>query len=566
MERLTGTGKAALEQGRWADARAAFESALARGPTPEVLDGLAEALWWLGETRRSLDHRTRAYAGYRCAGEVDRAFAAAIAVAICYAANYGNRPAALGWVARAERLLAGAGPGPDGWLCALRGYLAEDLDSASRWTDRALAHAREAGDVDLELTALADRGLMLVRYGRVDEGLGLLDEALAGTLAGECTRLDTVVFTGCDMLEACELAGDLVRARQWCQVADDFIQTYGCPFLHARCRTHYGALLVAAGRWSQADAELAAAVRMTEDVGPAPRAEALSRLADLRVRQGRLEEAEALIACCGDHPCARLPAAAVSLSRGDSTTAIALLQFLAERRHGTRVARARTLASLAEAQLAGEDVDSAAATCAQLAALTADGGADAPAGYAAFAEGLLQTAGGNHDLAALRLQQAHEVFLHLELPWEAARAQVQTASALAVRAPLRAVEEARAALAAFERLGAAADADRAAALLRSLGVVARTGPKGVGTLTVREQEVLRLLAHGLSNPEIAARLFISRKTAAHHVSSLLTKLGVKNRAEAVAHAVRLWNRTPPGGSADDRRPAGSRGRGTTTGR
>jgi DNA-binding NarL/FixJ family response regulator len=110
---------------------------------------------------------------------------------------------------------------------------------------------------------------------------------------------------------------------------------------------------------------------------------------------------------------------------------------------------------------------------------------------------------------------------------------------LAARAPERAVTAASAALEAAERLGATAVADRAAALLRSLGVVARTGPRGTGTLTLREREVLRLLGVGLSNPEIAARLFISRKTAAHHVSSLLAKLGARNRTEAATHALRL---------------------------
>ena len=80
-------------------------------------------------------------------------------------------------------------------------------------------------------------------------------------------------------------------------------------------------------------------------------------------------------------------------------------------------------------------------------------------------------------------------------------------------------------------------ADRVAALLRSLGVAARTGAKGTGGLTEREQEVWTLLGgRGLTNPEIAARLHVSRKTAAHHVSSILTKLGLRNRAEVAVRS------------------------------
>src|SRR4029453_4150902 len=116
-----------------------------------------------------------------------------------------------------------------------------------------------------------------------------------GTLGGERSRLDTVVITCCDMLVACDLAADLQRATQWCQVADQFINRYGCPFLYARCRTLYGSVLLAKGRWADAEREWLAAVRMAEGPGPGPHAEALARLAELRLRQGRLEEAEGLL-------------------------------------------------------------------------------------------------------------------------------------------------------------------------------------------------------------------------------------------------------------------------------
>ena len=95
------------------------------------------------------------------------------------------------------------------------------------------------------------------------------------------------------------------------------------------------------------------------------------------------------------------------------------------------------------------------------------------------------------------------------------------------------------ALVAFDEIGAMRDADLAARLLRELGAAGRTGPKGLERLTKREREILALLGQGLTNAEIAARLFISTRTAAHHVSNILAKLGVRNRSEAAAFAQRF---------------------------
>lgn len=101
-----------------------------------------------------------------------------------------------------------------------------------------------------------------------------------------------------------------------------------------------------------------------------------------------------------------------------------------------------------------------------------------------------------------------------------------------------ALAEARAAFGGFERLRAARRVDAAAAVLRALGVRVTTSMAGVGRLTNREAEVLGLVGHGLSNPEIADRLFISRKTVEHHVGNLLAKLGLRNRAEVARYAAR----------------------------
>jgi DNA-binding NarL/FixJ family response regulator len=122
------------------------------------------------------------------------------------------------------------------------------------------------------------------------------------------------------------------------------------------------------------------------------------------------------------------------------------------------------------------------------------------------------------------------------LPFHAARVRVELARVVSAENPSLAVVEASWALDRLERLGAHRDAAAAAALLRSLGIATRPGPRQVGRLSQRERDVLALLKRGLTNPEIAAELFISPKTAAHHVSSILAKLNLRSRAEAAAFA------------------------------
>jgi len=149
----------------------------------------------------------------------------------------------------------------------------------------------------------------------------------------------------------------------------------------------------------------------------------------------------------------------------------------------------------------------------------------------------VSVAAGEAD-AADHLERAIELFTRARIRLGAARAHLVLARSLAAQEKERAVEEARQALGSFERLGATRDADEAAGFLRELGVGGRTGPKLLAELSKREVEVLRLLGEGLTNAEIAARLYISTKTVATHVGNIFAKFQLRNRTEAAAYAQR----------------------------
>jgi DNA-binding NarL/FixJ family response regulator len=156
---------------------------------------------------------------------------------------------------------------------------------------------------------------------------------------------------------------------------------------------------------------------------------------------------------------------------------------------------------------------------------------------AALARGRICLAAGTGDPQAC-LREALAGFARAQMPMEVAHSRLELANALVTESPEVAMAEARAALEVFDRLQAARHADAATAVLRSLGIRTTTTRGGGGLLTKREAEVLDLLGHGLSNPEISDRLYISRKTVEHHVGNVLSKLGLRTRGEAAAYATR----------------------------
>jgi DNA-binding NarL/FixJ family response regulator len=533
---LLRSGRRALAAADWDGARSFFEQAHECEETPEALDGLSEVAHFDGEYERAIELKERAFGAYRRAGK--RAEAADIArwLAFLHGTFHGNLSVASGWMGRAESLLEGVKEcATHGWLILDRAPFSRDPSEREKCAASALSIARRFRDADLEFEALALLGETYVASGRVGEGMRLLDQAMAAVSAGEVTGHGAVGEIYCRLLSACEHAGDVRRAEEWLGMADRYVVWR--HFVRPTCKTHYGGILIALGRWTEAETELLDAIRAFERGYRGDRVFPLVRLADLRVRQGRYEEAERLTEGVEWHPTARRAAATIALARGEFALAQDLVGLCLEGSDPADRTCAPLLELLVEIQLAADDLAAATQTLERLIVLAADCDDDRVSAFAELAAGRVRAAEGD-ERGPAHLKRALERLAELDLPLEAARAQLELARSVAPGSPQAAVAEAAVALATFERLGAARDTDAASGLLRQLGAAGRAIPKSYGALTKREAEVLSLLAEGMSNAEIAERLYISRRTAEHHVASILSKLGLRSRAEAAAYAVR----------------------------
>jgi DNA-binding CsgD family transcriptional regulator len=531
-------GHYALAMGDWEGARAAFSEALeSSGDDPEALDGLGRALWWLRDAEGAVASRERAYSAFRREGDIARAARLALWLSREYATVWGNDAAARGWLFRAERLLRDTAPGAEhAWLELARAERARDPAEAVRLAASALEGAAASGDLDLEIRALAQLGLAEVSAGAVDDGLARLDEAMAAASAGESASLETYADVCCTLMLACDLAGDRDRPRQWSQVVDAFLRRYEHLPLLAFCRTCCADVFAATGRVDDAEEELVSAIRELTAAGQRSRcAHPAAKLASVRVLQGRFEDADALLAELEGAPETVEAAAALRLARGEAAAAAAMLERrIAEIGWGNLVG-VPLLGLLVEARLATEDVDGASEAADTLAAVAVPGGRSEATALLACGRVAAATADPR---AETLLAAASERYARVDLPLDAARARLELARVMSAADPELAVDVARRAHRELDGLGATREASAASALLRSLGGKSRAGPRARQLLTQRETEVLHLLGEGLSNAEIASRLYISPKTAEHHVGRILQKLDLRSRAEAAAFAVR----------------------------
>lgn len=516
----------------WADAYAAYREADPTDLSPEDLEAFADAAWWTSRLEESLDLRRRASTAYQVAGAHRRAGYCAWFLAYDYLMK-NEWPEASGWLKRAQRCLA---DDPDcletGFLALLESNVAEaegDSKAGLAHARRGLKIGRALNSPDLIGMATQTIGGVLINTGNVAEGTSLLDEAMVAVLADEISPL----YTGwifCSALNQCIRIADLSRAIRWADAARDWCdkQAREMPY-QGLCRLYRVEVTALRGAWDTAESDAARASEELLAFEPVLAAGAHYALGEIRLRRGDLAGAETSFLRA--HELGRDPQpglALLRLAQGKTAAAAAALR-VSLAGGGGGLDRARLLAAKVDVAIEAGDLGSAEGAAGELAAIAAEANSTVLDAMTALATGAVHLARGDVDGAVYGARRAWVLYHDLKLPYETARAHTLLGEASrAAGDEERARLELVAARTAFEELDAKRDERRVTALLDN------TAP--AGGLSARETEVLRLVATGKTNKQIAAELSLSEHTISRHLQNIFAKLGVSSRAAATAFA------------------------------
>ena len=524
-----GEGLQLFERQAWASAYAALAGADERAPlTCDQLEVLAAAAYLTGFDGASDRAWTRAFHLHQRADDSRRAVRCAFWLAFRLL-NAGDVPQGGGWAARIRRLLERCPDcveqGYGSYVYALQSIFGGDASGAECEFAAAAELGARFGDADLVTLARVGQGRSLIYLGEAGPGVALLDEAMVAVAAGEVSPV-IVGDTYCSVIEACTELFDLHRVQAWtsglsawCDAQPELVAFRG------QCMVHRAEALQLRGDWPAALAEARrACVQLTTPLARPAAGAAHYQEGELHRLRGKFAAAEAAYrraSAAGRDPQPGL--ALLRLAEGDTGAAATSIRRAVSETAGA-IPRARLLPAYAEINLAAGDVHSARAAAAELADTAAVLRAPLLRALAATADGRVLLAHGEAQSALSRLRTAASLWLELGAPYEVARVRAEIGTAChALGDADGAALEAGSARAAFAQLGAAPD-------------VARLQPSGsVNVLSARETEVIRLIAAGESNRQIAAALVISERTVERHVSNIFGKLGITSRAAATAY-------------------------------
>jgi DNA-binding CsgD family transcriptional regulator len=528
-------GKALYEARAWRDAYESLSLADAAAPLgADDLELLATAAGMLGRDDEWMRSLERVHHAHLDSGQALRSVRPAIWLGINLAYR-GEIGPATGWLGRAQRLLDQVGG-----ETAERGYLllphvfrhgaAGDFAAAAAIAGEAADLGARLGDRDLFGLAAQAQGSMLIKDGRVGEGLALLDEAMVSVAAEELSPI-AAGLVYCGVILACQEVYEVRRAREW----TDALQRWWSeqPQMVAftgRCLVHRAEILQLHGSWSDALEEARRAGERFVATGNPTAGLAHYRQGELLRLQGefdRADEAYREASGAGWEPQPGL--AQLRLAQGRHRAAASSIRR-ARLETSEPLKLAGLLPAYVEIMLASGELDDAREGCRELARIATSYESAMLAAMVAHAQGAVLLADGDPHGALGQLRRAAEVWQELDAPYEIARARVLVGEACRTLGDEDAAAlEAEAARRIFADLGAAPDLARLDAATHRL-------PDDVHGLSRRELEVLRLVAAGKTNREIAATLVISEHTVARHLQNIFAKLGLSSRNAATAFA------------------------------
>lgn len=531
-------GRESYTRRAWRDAyealRAADERAALEAPDRELL---AIAAYLIGRDEVAVGGLERTHRAYLDQGEVAPAVRCAFWVGL-FLLLRGRHAEGGGWLGRAERLLTehALDSVERGYLlipAALHALGSGDPGRAHEVFGDAAGFADRFGDPDLVALSRLGQGQALVAMGEVRRGVAMLDEAMVAVTTGDVSPVVAGIVY-CAVIIVCRDIFDWGRAREWTVALSRWCadQQDLKPY-RGQCLVHRSEIMQLRGEWSDAIVEIEQACEhLTEPPGDPVLGMAHYQQGELLRLRGEFSRAEQAYRKAGESGHAVQPGLALlRLAQGRVSDAEAAIRRVVAEIEDDRVRRSRVLAAFVEIVLDAGDVATARPAIDELHQLGHDLGAPYLRAVAESARGAVMLADGDTHAACAVLRRAWTTWQELDAPYEAARVRLLMAQACGELADHdTASMELDAARRVFEQLGAAPALARVAKLS---GMPKQDAPGG---LTPREVEVLRIVATGATNREVADRLIISEKTVARHISNILTKLGVTSRAGATAYA------------------------------